>query len=398
MAKVSAPAKSVTLLALFLVLASIGQVQKFLGLAGAGAYAVIVFGVLATGYRFVPAIAGRVTERQASWLAMGTLLVLLACFAVVYPIANSGAVGGGSDREDNLNVATSALLRGQYPYYPVGYLGLPVDVLPGTLLLAIPFVLLGNSAYQNLFWLAAFFVCTRVYLRDGRQALLMLWVMLAASPAVLQELVTGGDLIANSVSVFLFALFLAGSASNPAASAGQKAVAAILFGVGLSSRANFLLIVPLVFSFLTGRCGWRNAVKSLGLAGVTFAAITVPFYVYDPEGFSPMRLQNRFGMFESVLPFARTLIPVATAALALVLSLPRRNATSVDLLRNCALVMAFPVACGIVLSLAKFGTKGLMFAVQGWGLFFLFFGVVAAWSALFREPGFEPPQASGSAG
>jgi hypothetical protein len=60
--------------------------------------------------------------------------------------------------------------------------------LPGALLLAVPFVLLGNSAHQNLFWLFAFLFSLNSYLKDRRLALLLLWVILALAPVVLTVL------------------------------------------------------------------------------------------------------------------------------------------------------------------------------------------------------------------
>ncbi len=105
--------------------------MKFLGRAGMVAWAAAVFAALALAWRYLPAILRRVTHRHLTWLVGATLVLLVAAFAVGYPIANSGRFGGGSDREDNLNVATQALLRGEDPYAVRGYLGLPVDVLGG---------------------------------------------------------------------------------------------------------------------------------------------------------------------------------------------------------------------------------------------------------------------------
>lgn len=50
------------------------------------------------------------------------------------------------------------LVRGHYPYHAVTYLGNEITHLPGSLLLALPFVLVWTSALQNLFWLPALFL------------------------------------------------------------------------------------------------------------------------------------------------------------------------------------------------------------------------------------------------
>lgn len=67
------------------------------------------------------------------------------------------------------------------------------------LLFDTPFVLLGNSAYMNLFWLAIFLFVCREELRDARQALLLFWVVLALCPQVMQQVVTGGNHLANGL-------------------------------------------------------------------------------------------------------------------------------------------------------------------------------------------------------
>ena len=95
----------------------------------------------------------RLTRRRA--LASGATAGLgLAALSLV-------GCGGGSDSDDALNLATRALLHGEYPYRIRTYLGSPATYLPGSLLLAVPFVLLGNAAYQDLFWLAAFLLSHR---------------------------------------------------------------------------------------------------------------------------------------------------------------------------------------------------------------------------------------------
>jgi len=193
--------------ALSLVVPGMYQVQKYSGTSGVALYVgLALLSVALLDTWLLPWMRSRVTESRAAWLAAATFVVLAGAFAAVYPIADSGIIGGGSDRDDNIDVATTALLRGRYPYHPRGYLGQPTDALPGSLFLATPFVLLGKSAYQNLVWLVAFFLVAKWYLREVRLALALLWGMLLLSPAVLHEFVTGGDLIANSVYVPLFTL------------------------------------------------------------------------------------------------------------------------------------------------------------------------------------------------
>lgn len=368
--------------ALSVFIPSTAVVQKYLGSTGAGVYFTFASLTLWIGHRYVfTRFLSKVTKKQTLWLIAVTFLILVIGFSVVYPFANSGIVGGGSDRDEALNIAAMELLKGHYPYYLKTYLGNLVSPLPGALLLAIPFVLLGNSAYQNFFWLVAFFFAMKSYLKDVRLALLLQWVLIALSPVILNEFVTGGDLLSNSLYVLLFVMWIVSSPiSEPGHSIWKKIYPAILLGVGLSSRANFVLLLPLVFSFLLQGAGWKSAIKYIGITCVTFCMITIPFYVYDPQGFSPLHTVSKLSQFQSVIPFAGFAIPFATAIIALILSFQRMNHNV--FFRNCAIVQAFPVLCGILLSSVKTERLDLHFA--GFGLIFLFFGAAAFWPMLMK--------------
>ena len=80
--------------------------------------------------------------------------------------------GKGSDADDALNLAVNELLHGRYPFYARTYLDNPVANLPGTIFLAVPFALLGNSAYQNFFWLMVFFIAVSLSVRSWRLGLM----------------------------------------------------------------------------------------------------------------------------------------------------------------------------------------------------------------------------------
>ncbi len=372
-------------LGLSLVIPSVAVFQKFLGIAGVVGYTLVAFfalGLLVKKGQRVLQLMAKVSARQEVLLTALTFLFLLMSFTVVYPIANSGVVGGGSDSDDALNIATTELLRGRYPYYPTTYLGNPITPMPGALLLAVPFVLLGNGAYQNFFWLFVFTGVMKRYLGDGRLALALLWVILALSPAVLHQLVTGSDYIANSLYVLIFMLWIVRTASRRDHGEWRKVLGAVLLGIGLSSRANFLAITPLIFASLVRNAGWRAAIRYMAITLAAFVVVTLPFYLYDPQGFSPLHTTNKLGQFESVVPLAGVVIPMITSAIALVLAFFQSHSSNA-LLRNCAAVLAFPILCGIVLSTIKLGKVELSFSA--FGTFFLFFGVVAFWRDIFGK-------------
>ena len=261
------------------------------------------------------------------------------------------------------------LLHGRYPYYVRTYLGNAVHEMPGMLLLATPFVLLGNSAYMNLFWLPVFFVILDRELDDTRRALLTLWMVLALCPAVMQQIVTGGDSLANGIFVAASLWLLVRAKSSPA-----RTAAAVLLGLALSSRANFLLVIPTAFGYMGRKFGWTRAINDLGVAAITFLAVTVPFYWHDPAHFMPLEGADRLTRFNEILPHLGEGIGVAGLLLAIWLGW-----RSDLLFPSCALVQGSFVVIGTVLSCDV--------GYSGYGVFFLFFALLYPWKVLsFSTP------------
>ncbi|MBM3277187.1 MAG: hypothetical protein FJY95_03790 [Candidatus Handelsmanbacteria bacterium] len=109
---------SLAKLVLSLVVPSLAVFQKYSGVAGVAAYATGTTLILGTTFAHRHALAQGVaylTEKRALITASLTFLGLLAVFPLVYPIANPGIVGGGSDFDDALDLAADALLQGHYP-------------------------------------------------------------------------------------------------------------------------------------------------------------------------------------------------------------------------------------------------------------------------------------------
>jgi hypothetical protein len=172
-------------------------------------------------------------------------------------------------------------------------------------------------------------------------------------------------------------------------------------GVGLSSRANFFLLLPLMFVALGRGVGLKTAARLMVTVGLACAAVTLPFYLFDPGGFSPLHTTDELGRFDAVLSHAGLIIPLITAAAAILLALwpeawPERvndgklqaaqgrvytDAVAAAFFRNSALVLAFPVFCGLILY--GIGLRRLYFSFATFGIFFLFFGAVPAWRTVF---------------
>ncbi len=364
-------------LAFCLAVPSCGVVQKYFGNIGLLIYLVAATAILWLVYRYpLELVLSRLSERQAQFLAAVTFGALIAVFVLVFPRANVHVAGRGSDADDALNLAVGELLHGRYPYYVQTYLQNAIANFPGAILLAAPFVLLGNSAYQNLFWLSAFFFATSRLTRSFGRGLILVWTLLILSPVVMNYVVTGGDDLANSIYVLLFMLLTVRWVSSSDVPAWKRVLAALLVGVGLSSRANFLLVMPQLFAALTIKVGWRAALNYVAGAGAAFAAVTIPFWLYDPADFTPLHAQaHKVGEFQTILPFAGLVVPALGGCIAMALAWRSIKLRRETWLRDCAIVQAFLVVCVATLTIIQTGTLSL--TSTSYGVFFLFFGVLA---------------------
>lgn len=373
-------------LALVLLVPGLGHAVKHLGWPGL--VTLPVAGILALGLlrRHVgPWFLARVDERRARWLGFATLVALGLLFAVVYPRADAG-VAGGSDLDDELNLAVGALLSGRSPYGVRTPLGNPVDLWPGEILLAAPFVVLGNSAYQGLFWIAALGMAARSVLGRGASALLLVWTVVFGCPAALQQLLTGGDRLVNATHVLVAILLLTGALGSARPLA--RRAGAVLLGVGLASRLNFALLLPLVAAAACRRWGTRRGVALLALSLGCLAAVSLPFYLADPGGF-PLTAQARVvGRHARLLPHAGLVVPGVALLAALALAGRAAAAGLPRLLGACAAIQAIPVA-GLVL-LASLDAGRVDLGSVDYGVFSLPFGALAAWPG-FLAPRSNPP-------
>jgi uncharacterized membrane protein len=156
---------------------------------------------------------------------------------------------------------------------------------------------------------------------------------------------------------------------------GQRIAADVLLGVGLASRANYLLILLPLAVYLAGERGWRHALRHLALTAGVFALLVAPFYFYDPAAFWPAHTTVEVNRFDALLPHAGTIIVALTVLSALPVLLHRGRLEPARFLYTCALTQAVPVLLGLA---AYFYAGMLANAYANFGLNFMFFAIVAA--------------------
>ncbi len=243
-------------------------------------------------------------ERLAPRLAAAVLLLFTVLFLIIYPLSHSGRFGKGSDRADALNVSIPRLLEGKNPYTVRTYLGNPVTPLPGALLLGAPFrELLRDAAYQNIFWVFMLFVLLSSVCRTRVEAFLVWVTFLFMCPALLLDVMTGGDFTVNAIYCAASTLWLLRALARPPdrSDRWRVPVLAAFWGVCLCSRPSYGVLVPFVAAYALQRHGFR-ALGGVGLALGVVAALVLPIYLPAPQDFSPLHIGGKLTATGRVTP------------------------------------------------------------------------------------------------
>lgn len=377
------PARDLWILALLLAFPSTGFVQKYTGLAGVAVY-VIGFVVALLLIKRFGGYCAPWLRKHFGWLATLAMAGLVVGFAVLHPLEDGrGGSGKSSDRDEGLNLAVTRMAEGLSPYYPQNPDAGPLSVLPGAAVLAAPFVALGDSSYQDIFWLGAFLFAARHVFRDKALALVLTFVPLALSPAAQFEFISGGDVIANGIYMALFLLLAAETWSAPNASPLRRGIACLLLGVAMASRPNFLLLTPLLAAVLYRRAGFPKASMGVTLVMVAAIGITLPFYLHDPQGFTPLLAKQKLAVIDSSLPWASKAMIGMTALTGVLggVALLRHPLGGLNqaFFRWCAWVTLCPMVCAVVavsvinqhldfsFNRDRYGLMYVFFAILGWG-------------------------------
>jgi hypothetical protein len=344
--------------------AALGVVQKYVDTAAA-----IVVLLLAPVAGMVGVwafdLAGRaVSARQADVLAGLLLAVAVVALLVVYPHANTHAADTGTDRDDAATIGARGFLDGENPYGRLTYLHQPVSQLPVLLVVAMPFTwLLHWSAHELVLFLPLLYLLFRWLARDPRIAVVGLAVALA-SPALLREYLTGGDLIVN---VVLVAAGVHLVWRRPA-----SLLAAALLGVALATRANFLIVlVPLAVAVYR-RSGLPAALRGLAVSLAVFGAIVVPVALSE-GGRTALSMNDKLSEVPGGAPLVLTLV----TALAVVAALRTERWRASTLWWQVAGVQALFLLAVVLTDSVRHGRPDFFWLVSSYGVVPFLLGVAA---------------------
>lgn len=301
----------------------------------------------------------------AVWILL--YIVLVCAFIFVYPHADSGALGFYSDREEALDIGVNALLDRRFPYQCYAQSGVhsgcpatgnPLAPMPGAFLIAMPVImLLGSAAWLSLISIGlAYLGLWWLWQSHHRSAQVMVYLV-ALSPVISAEILTGGDHLANAIFVSLPLLLLI---QQPHRSSAP--LLAMLLGIALAWRGLFwLVIVPVLFYFLR-RQNWQEVFYLGMLSALGFGLVTLPFIFWDYDGFAPLAIQQRFQHFEHIIPHAKMAIPMGLIIFGSYLGW-RANDMQ-QLILACGWMLLLPILIAVCLNSYEAGRPTTAF--YGW--------------------------------
>lgn len=316
--------KKLLLLTFGLIISSL-HFGRILDVFGLFLYPLVVFLSLTIIFNFHYTILSSPQNIGSSKIFIGLMMALIVGFVFYYPYENER--GHGTDRDEALNQGVNALVSLQYPYYErsyvpgkpheEGYDNRPITVLPGSMLFASPFVLMGNSAYQNFFWITVLFFYLAGKYKSYEYALLTLIIIIFFCATFLFQLLIGSDYISNVIWIYVLTSLYAERVERT-----KQNVFLILFllGLGLSSRFHFIFILfPLAF-FIWKKLDFTTMVKHIGIIIFAFTIITLPFVIYDFKNFTPLHYSNLYTQFNAMISYISIIIPIAVVIFSLWIS------------------------------------------------------------------------------
>ncbi len=157
---------------------------------------------------------------------------------------------------------------------------------------------------------------------------------------------------------------------------------AVFMGIALASRPNWILLLPIPFFYIAQHSNYKVAIKMIIATLISFSIFVLPFYLYDPQHYSPLHVSNKLTL-NGTFPHADILVASITGIAAIVLGI-RFGAKSINhQIKTCFIVQVLAIISGFIL--ASFSMHGVNLVYPNFGILFLFFGVYAYGPKLIRD-------------
>jgi len=204
----------------------------------------------------------------------------------LYLVHNGVLSGLGGDRGDALDVGLRRLLDGEYPYSELTSWGGKITPLPGGLILALPGHALGGAGLATAYLVP---ISVWVLWRVNPVLASVSSLALVLSPAFWADALSSGDLVVTA-----FLLFAVGAAllNNLDSGAIQRTGWALTIGVAAATRITSVIALLMVVAVGISLNYTRRALETGAIAVLVIAALSLPFYLWNPEEFSPLHTSS----------------------------------------------------------------------------------------------------------
>lgn len=305
---------------------------------------------------------------------------LCLCFLVGFFLA-LGRIDPLTVQVDRWSAITSfnnALLSGDYPYASRTHLDHAVSSFPCLFLLAMPFQLLGDVGYLQLFGFICFgFLAYKSYTVLNHRTISLF--LLGTSPIFLSEVAIRSELFSNMIVVLL--LFFGCEFFRRKKNSQNMALCGIAAGLVLSTRGIVLIPFTVYFAgYFKKNELLRAAVFALSSI-ITFSLTLLPFYLRDKVLFME---NNPFILQSSYIP---EVLLAGVIIVSLIVGLRTRQFD--DFLLSAGYIIFTTVLFVFLLAVARFGWGQVVYQSY-FDISYFEFSVPLLLLGLFREEGKLP--------
>jgi hypothetical protein len=216
------------------------------------------------------------------WIPIG--LVLLFCCSAFVVLHAVKPLSINVDRWSAMANFDGALLRGDYPYLAKTHLDGVMSCLPVMYISGLPFYLLGDVGYYQIFSLLLFsLLIFGLIASNNTRAYILLLLM--TSPVFIYEVIVRSDLFSNMV-LFMGIIFVAEKCKNRKSTQWMILLGSLIGLIGLTRSVVGLLFLLYFLRYFDFKKEIRSAVIFLSSAAATFLGILAVFYFWSPADFA----------------------------------------------------------------------------------------------------------------